>query len=62
MPDYEIELEIVEGNGGELRSDGTRPDFAQEGICAWMYGPLKSAKSFATPTTWVSYAPGWSTA
>jgi len=38
MRDYVIELEIYEGNGGERRADGTRPDFANEGICAWMYG------------------------
>jgi uncharacterized repeat protein (TIGR04076 family) len=38
MREYEIELEIFEGNGGEPCTDGTRPDFANEGICAWMYG------------------------
>ena len=38
MPEYEIEFEIFEGNGGEVHTDGTRPDFAREGICAWMYG------------------------
>lgn len=38
MRDYMIELEIFEGNGGQRRTDGTRPDFANEGICAWMYG------------------------
>ena len=38
MRDYVIELEIYEGDGGKPRSDGTRPDFANEGICAWMYG------------------------
>jgi hypothetical protein len=37
MRGYDIELEIFEGNGGQLRTDGTRPDFANEGICAWMY-------------------------
>ena len=37
MRDYQIEFEIVEGNGGELRTDGTYPDFAREGICAWMH-------------------------
>ena len=35
--DYLIELEIYEGKGGQLRDDGTYPDFAREGICAWMY-------------------------
>jgi len=38
MRDYVIELEIYEGDGGQPRNDGTRPDFAYEGICAWMYG------------------------
>ena len=38
MRDYVIELEIFEGNGGEPRPDGTLPDFAREGICAWMHG------------------------
>jgi uncharacterized repeat protein (TIGR04076 family) len=37
MRDYQIEFEIYEGNGGELRLDGTHPDFAREGICAWMH-------------------------
>ena len=37
MRDYEIAFEIVEGKGGQS-VDGSRPDFAKEGICAWMYG------------------------
>jgi len=37
MREYEIELEIYEGDGGEVRTDGTYPNFAKEGICAWMY-------------------------
>ena len=37
MKNYDIELEIFEGNGGQRRAGGTRPDFAKEGICAWMY-------------------------
>lgn len=37
MRDYCIEFEIFEGNGGQLSSDGTYPDFAREGICAWMH-------------------------
>lgn len=37
MRNYQIELEIFEGNGGEWRSDNTEPDFSREGICAWMY-------------------------
>ena len=31
MRDYTIELEIYAGNAGELRTDGSRPDFAREG-------------------------------
>ena len=38
MTEYAIELEIFEGSGGEPRQDGACPDFAREGICAWMYG------------------------
>jgi uncharacterized repeat protein (TIGR04076 family) len=38
MRDYCIELEIFEGKGGQLDEDGTRPDYAHEGICAWMHG------------------------
>jgi len=38
MRRYSIELEIFEGRGGELRTDGTHPDLLKEGICAWMYG------------------------
>ena len=40
MNDYKIEIEIFEGNGGNLQKDGERivyPDLAAEGICAWMY-------------------------
>jgi len=49
MNDYSIELEIYEGNGGELRNDGTYPDFAKEGICAWMYGRLQVGQKFRYP-------------
>ena len=38
MREYDIELEIYEGNGGQPRADGTHPDLVSEGICAWMYG------------------------
>ena len=38
MRDGTIELEIYEGRGGPRRTDGVRPDFANEGLCAWMYG------------------------
>jgi hypothetical protein len=36
MRDYKMEVEIVEGKGGPLRPDESTPDFANEGICAWM--------------------------
>ncbi len=49
MKDYVIELEIYEGNGGQLRTDGTHPDFANEGICAWMYGRLQVGQKFRYP-------------
>jgi len=34
MKDYVVELEIFEGNSGQLHSDGTSTDFVKEGICA----------------------------
>lgn len=40
MSDYKIEIEIHEGKGGPLQKEGDTviyPDFAHEGICAWMY-------------------------
>lgn len=49
MKDYTIELEIYEGNGGELRTDGSTPDFANEGICAWMYGSYQVGDKFRYP-------------
>jgi hypothetical protein len=49
MRNYDIELEIHEGNGGQLRSDGTRPDFANEGICAWMYESYQVGHKFHYP-------------
>lgn len=49
MRDYVIELEIVEGNGGQIPSDGTHPDFAKEGICAWMYGSYQVGRKFRYP-------------
>ena len=49
MKDYAIEFEIVEGKGGEIRSDGSRPDFAKEGICAWMYGDFEVGQKFRYP-------------
>jgi uncharacterized repeat protein (TIGR04076 family) len=49
MKEYSIELEIFEGNAGELHEDGTYPDFAKEGICAWMYGRLKVGQKFRYP-------------
>jgi uncharacterized repeat protein (TIGR04076 family) len=38
MRDYQIEFEIVEGQGGQFRPEGPHPDLVKEGICAWMYG------------------------
>ncbi len=49
MKDYTIEFEIYEGNAGQLRTDGTFPDFAKEGICAWMYGRLAVGQKFRYP-------------
>jgi hypothetical protein len=49
MKSYTIELEIFEGKGGELRMDGTHPDFAKEGICAWMYGSYEVGQKFRYP-------------
>ena len=40
MSNYKIEIEIYEGEGGQLRKDGDQiiyPDVVKEGICAWMY-------------------------
>ena len=49
MKDCVIEFEIYEGNGGHLRADGINPDFAKEGICAWMYGRFTVGKKFRYP-------------
>jgi uncharacterized repeat protein (TIGR04076 family) len=49
MKDYAIEFEIYEGNAGQVHTDGTYPDFAREGICAWMYGRLAVGKKFRYP-------------
>ena len=49
MKEYAIELEIYEGNSGQLRTDGTYPDFVKEGICAWMYGRLHVGQKFRYP-------------
>ena len=49
MRDYAIELEIFEGNPGQVRADGTYPDFSREGICAWMYSRLKVGQKFSYP-------------
>jgi len=37
MKDYNIELEIFEGNGGQPSSDVSYPNFIEECICPWMY-------------------------
>lgn len=49
MKEYSFEIEIVEGNAGELRTDGTCPDFAKEGVCAWMYGSYQIGQKFRFP-------------
>lgn len=49
MRNYRIELEIFEGNPGEKREDGSYPEFAKEGICAWMYDRLKVGQKFRYP-------------
>jgi len=49
VKEYIIELEIWEGNGGQLRVDGTYPDFVKEGICPWMYGRLQVGQKFRYP-------------
>ena len=38
MIDYEIELEIFEGDGGNFNPEAPSSDYVKEGICAWMYG------------------------
>jgi len=43
MKDYSIEFEIFEGNSGQPPRDGIVPDFAKEGICAWMHYKKYSA-------------------
>jgi uncharacterized repeat protein (TIGR04076 family) len=40
MPKYRYEIEIFEGNGGQLRKENgviVTPAFAREGLCSWMY-------------------------
>ena len=53
MTYYEIELEIFEGEGGVFEEDAPRPDFANEGICAWMYygdgGSYQKGQRFKYP-------------
>lgn len=49
MKHYDIEIEIFEGNPGQVRTDGSRPDFAKEGICAWMYGKYQVGQKFRYP-------------
>ncbi len=49
MREYAIELEIYQGRGGQPRADGTHPDFAKEGICAWMYGSYGVGHRFRYP-------------
>lgn len=49
MKEYQIELEIFEGNAGEFHADRSYPDFAREGICAWMYGSYQAGQRFRYP-------------
>ena len=57
MSEYQIEIEIFEGEGGELKKDGDRviyPDLVKEGICAWMYRgdgqeSYKAGRKFSYP-------------
>ena len=49
MSDYTIELGICEGTGGEPGADGRHPDFANDGICAWMYGSYQVGDTFRYP-------------
>ena len=54
MTEYAIELEIFEGSGGTPQTDGAQPDFAREGICAWMHyagegRPLQVGDRFQYP-------------
>ena len=50
MTDYDIEIEIYEGKGGELqKSPEDSPDFVKEGICAWMYGSYQVGQTFRYP-------------
>jgi uncharacterized repeat protein (TIGR04076 family) len=36
-------------SSGELRQDGTFPDFAREGICAWKFGNYQVGQTFRYP-------------
>lgn len=49
MRKYQIELEIYQGKGGCLCHDGTYPDFATEGICAWMFANYQVGQIFHYP-------------
>ena len=49
MRKYTIEFEIFQGKGGQLRADGSHPDLAKEGICAWMYGSYETGQTFRYP-------------
>ncbi|THB74608.1 MAG: hypothetical protein D3926_21710 [Desulfobacteraceae bacterium] len=48
MNRYRIEIEIHQGNGGDIQNrEGPPPVFNQEGICPWMYRG-DGIKSFRT--------------
>lgn len=65
MPNYKIEIEIYEGNGGALQKEGDTiisPDFSKEGICAWMYRgdgytSYQAGQRFVYPQDWGKLCP-----
>jgi len=44
-----VELEIFEGDGWPVRAAETRPGFANEGTCAWMFGSYQAGARFRDP-------------
>ena len=70
MNNYKIEIEIYEGEGGQLRKKGDKiiyPDVVKEGICAWMYRgdgerSYQQGQRFSMPEDMRKSAPGYWTA
>ena len=62
---YQIEIEIFEGKGGELKTDDegiVYPDVVKEGICAWMYrgdgeNSYQQGQRFRFPEDWGKLCP-----